>query len=70
MREFKSLGHQNIMMDEEGLLFRGEELYAKRFNRENFNIDFILTWGKKDFSAIKKMSNLLIFPIGSPRIDL
>ncbi len=72
MREFKSLGHQNIMMDEEGLLFRGEELYAKRFNRENFKyIDFILTWGKKDFSAIKKMSkSSLIFPIGSPRIDL
>ena len=72
MKEFKRMGHQNIMMDEEGLLFRGEELYAKRFNKENFKyIDFILTWGKKDFSAIKKMSkSSLIFPIGSPRIDL
>ena len=72
MKEFKKLGHQNIMLDEEGLFFNDENLYSKRFYKKNFKyIDYILTWGKRDFLAIKKISKYSrIFNTGSPRIDL
>ena len=72
MKEFKKFGHQNILLDEEGLFFNDESLYSKRFSKKNFKyIDYIFTWGKKDFLAIKKMSKYSkIFNTGSPRIDL
>ena len=72
MKELKELGHQIIMMDEEGLFFNDESLYSKRFSKKNFRyIDFILAWGKNDSAAIQKMSKTSkIFEIGSPRIDL
>ena len=72
MKELKKLGHQNIMMDEEGLFFNDESVYSKRFDKRNFRyIDYILTWGRDDFLAIKKMSkSSAVFKIGSPRIDI
>lgn len=72
MKELKNMGHKNIVMDEEGLILIDKNLYSTRFYKKNFKyIDLVLSWGKQDFSAIKKMSkSSKIFNIGSPRIDL
>ncbi len=72
MKELKKMGHKNIVMDEEGLILIDKNLYSTRFYKKNFKyIDLVLSWGKQDFSAIKKISkSSKIFNIGSPRIDL
>lgn len=68
-------GHKICLMDEEGLLFWTPEIYCrKRIDEKIIDlIEFIFTWGNKDFDAISKIhpkhkSKLKI--TGNPRIDL
>ena len=73
--EAKKYGHKICLMDEEGLLFWTPEIYCrKRIDEKVIDlIEFIFTWGNRDFDAISKIHPKHISKIritGNPRIDL
>ena len=60
------------VLDEEGLIYRGEQIYLKNRVSEKIvnNVDAVFVWGKVQQQLLKKKSSCHTSVVGNPRFDV